>query len=515
MNYEEYKKELEGSTLGRDQLDKALGQNNIEVSDSPKRSFDQYIEQLSQSQLSRDKFDALLKKMRITYSVDKYDDYSYAVINWFRWSKSDFNTQEETKYVSKILNWADKTAESLKKWILEVWARLTEVQEAQKTLKSMPKEVLTLVKWEIDTIESKQKDYNNKTIQNLGKKADKEHKHRATEIIWLETIVRSIEDKIEDRPTRDELSEVLDKKFITKDNTYTKEETKKVINDKLKEIVIPWNWWGWSNSSWWSWDVTWPASSTDWVPALFDWTTWKLLKNSTPTGTGNPVLQTSPSFVTSIIWSATMAVMNTVSTVINAFGAATTLNIGWTPTTAVTHTYSGNATATAETKTVNLGTGWASWSTTNVNIWSANGWTTNIASPTLQNNWVVVPTISSTSTLSNKRLTKPIIDGSVQWVTSDTDWATITFDMASSNMHTVTLWGNRTLVLSNVSVGQVFTIRLQQDATWSRTVTWFTTIKRAWWTAPTLTTTASKADLLIFVCTGSWTYDWTVAMSNL
>ncbi len=41
-----------------------------------------------------------------------------------------------------------------------------------------------------------------------------------------------------------------------------------------------------------------PASATNAVPALFDGTTGKLLKNSTPTGTGNPVLQTSPSLVT-------------------------------------------------------------------------------------------------------------------------------------------------------------------------------------------------------------------------
>lgn len=41
-----------------------------------------------------------------------------------------------------------------------------------------------------------------------------------------------------------------------------------------------------------------PASSTDSVPALYDGTTGKLLKNSTPTGTGNPVLATSPTLVT-------------------------------------------------------------------------------------------------------------------------------------------------------------------------------------------------------------------------
>lgn len=41
-------------------------------------------------------------------------------------------------------------------------------------------------------------------------------------------------------------------------------------------------------------DVVGPASATDGVPALFDGTTGKLIKNSTPTGTGNPVMQTSP-----------------------------------------------------------------------------------------------------------------------------------------------------------------------------------------------------------------------------
>jgi len=117
--------------------------------------------------------------------------------------------------------------------------------------------------------------------------------------------------------------------------------------------------------------------------------------------------------------------------------------------------------------------------------------------------------------LSVATISKPTINGSVQWVTADTDWATITFDMATADMHTVTLWGNRTLALSNVSTGQVFTLRLQQDGTGSRTVTWFSTIKRAWWVAPTLTTTINKADMFIFVCTGSGTYDWFIVWQNI
>lgn len=48
-------------------------------------------------------------------------------------------------------------------------------------------------------------------------------------------------------------------------------------------------------------DVVGPASATDGVPALYDGTTGKLIKNSTPTGTGNPVLATSPTLVTPLL----------------------------------------------------------------------------------------------------------------------------------------------------------------------------------------------------------------------
>lgn len=41
-----------------------------------------------------------------------------------------------------------------------------------------------------------------------------------------------------------------------------------------------------------------PASATDGVPALFSGTSGKLIKNSTPTGTGNPVMATSPTLTT-------------------------------------------------------------------------------------------------------------------------------------------------------------------------------------------------------------------------
>jgi len=50
-------------------------------------------------------------------------------------------------------------------------------------------------------------------------------------------------------------------------------------------------------------------------------------------------------------------------------------------------------------------------------------------------------------------------------------------------------------------------LRLQQDVTGGRVPTWFTTIKWAGGTTPTLTTTANKADVFGFLCTSAGNYD--------
>lgn len=139
----------------------------------------------------------------------------------------------------------------------------------------------------------------------------------------------------------------------------------------------------------------------------------------------------------------------------------------------------------------------------------------NSGTVTVPTGTVTLATLTGTETLTNKTLTKPTISGSAQTVTADSDGATITFNMASANVHTVTLGGNRTLAVSNVTTGQFFVLRLLQDATGSRTVTWFSTIKWAGGSAPTLTTTASKADTIGFMCTGTDTYDGFVIGQNL
>lgn len=100
------------------------------------------------------------------------------------------------------------------------------------------------------------------------------------------------------------------------------------------------------------------------------------------------------------------------------------------------------------------------------------------------------------------------------WVTDD-DGATVTFDLSEGNKHVVVLGGNRTLALSNVQSGHVFIIKLTQDGTGSRTVTWFSTISWPDGLGPTLTTTADKSDVFGFIQTGEDTYDGFIIGQNL
>lgn len=92
---------------------------------------------------------------------------------------------------------------------------------------------------------------------------------------------------------------------------------------------------------------------------------------------------------------------------------------------------------------------------------------------------------------------------------TETDGATITIDWSDAtkgNIRTVTLGGNRTIVFSNASVGQSILIRLVQDGTGNRTVTW-PTIKWPSGQAPTLTSTANSIDAFLIFCSAASTYD--------
>lgn len=95
------------------------------------------------------------------------------------------------------------------------------------------------------------------------------------------------------------------------------------------------------------------------------------------------------------------------------------------------------------------------------------------------------------------------------------DGSTVTFDLANGRNQIVTLGGNRTLALSNVTTGWTFVLNLKQDGTGSRTVTWFSGISWASGSAPTLTTTINKTDTFGFICTGTNTYMGYVIGQNI
>ena len=71
-----------------------------------------------------------------------------------------------------------------------------------------------------------------------------------------------------------------------------------------------------------------------------------------------------------------------------------------------------------------------------------------------------------------------------------------TLDFTNGYSQKSTLTGNVTFTFSNPISGQAYVLKLVQDGTGSRTVTWPAAVKWSGGTAPTLTTTASKTDLI-------------------
>lgn len=135
------------------------------------------------------------------------------------------------------------------------------------------------------------------------------------------------------------------------------------------------------------------------------------------------------------------------------------------------------------------------------------------------------PVISATGDDTNidlqlvaKGTGKVLIDSVYGVVTTSTPsgGGTATLNLATSNRHFITMpAGNITIALSNASVGQVFIIRILQDSGGSRTVTWFSGITWATAAAPTLTTTASRADMFGFIVRAAGTYDGFIVGQNI
>ena len=85
-----------------------------------------------------------------------------------------------------------------------------------------------------------------------------------------------------------------------------------------------------------------------------------------------------------------------------------------------------------------------------------------------------------------------------------TDGATVTWDASTAPVCKLTLGGNRALSApTNGATGQFISIAVIQDATGSRTLTWNSAYEFTGDSAPTLTTTVSKADVFVFRYNGT------------
>jgi hypothetical protein len=125
-------------------------------------------------------------------------------------------------------------------------------------------------------------------------------------------------------------------------------------------------------------------------------------------------------------------------------------------------------------------------------------------------------TTTGTQTLTNKTLENPTINnGYTEEVATANTSTAYTIDLANGSVQILTLTGTATITFPANTAGKSFLLLLKQDATGSRAVTWDTDVKWAASTAPTITSTASKADIYSFVCDGTYWYGTTVAQNYL
>lgn len=109
-------------------------------------------------------------------------------------------------------------------------------------------------------------------------------------------------------------------------------------------------------------------------------------------------------------------------------------------------------------------------------------------------------------------ITLPTVTDYIETPFSANSSTAITLALTNGTVQIITLTGNATITMPTATSGKSFVMMLKQDATGSRTVTW-STVKWAGGTAPTITSTASRLDLLSFFADGTNWYGVVVAQN--
>lgn len=113
---------------------------------------------------------------------------------------------------------------------------------------------------------------------------------------------------------------------------------------------------------------------------------------------------------------------------------------------------------------------------------------------------------TATQTLTNKTLTSPTVAGEAYFdgeVDNGNSSTADTIDWTAGNKQKITLTGNCTFTFTDPSGPCNLILKLIQDGTGSRTVTWPATVKWPEGTAPTLSTAASSVDIVSFYWDGT------------
>lgn len=152
-----------------------------------------------------------------------------------------------------------------------------------------------------------------------------------------------------------------------------------------------------------------------------------------------------------------------------------------------------------------------SYPSAGIPVSTGTGWNTSKTAPTGD----IVGT-TDTQVLTNKTIEAGTFTNGYteETVTANTSTA-YTINLTNGTVQILTLTGNCTYTFPAAAAGKSFLLVQKQDATGNRTVTWDSSVKWPANTAPTITSTASKADLFSFVSDGTYWYGRVVGQNYL